>query len=414
MKTSTRLWLFPVIALLLGVEIGLSMQNTLFAQYLGAHPVAVATPDADIRNADLSVMKAAWQTLLDRYIAPEKLDTKTLTMGAAEGLVRAVGDPYTVFMTPVDTKEFRDTLSGTLEGIGAQLEERDKLVVVVVPLKGSPAEKAGLMPDDIILEVNGERVDGLTLNQVVSKVRGPKGTQVTLTLYRAKTPQPIRLTITRAAIELPSVDSKLLEGEGGAVAYVDLTQFGDRSIQEIRTALEAFKGKTMKGFVLDLRGNGGGYLEGAIDLVSMFLKEGKVVSVVRRGEPIEERFVTGNTLFPDVPMVVLVDAGSASASEITAGALQDNGRAKVIGVKSYGKGTVQEILELPQGATIKVTVAKWLTPKGKDLSKDGIHPDFVVERSVEQIQKKEDPQLDAALTFLRTGKTPTVVSSTSK
>jgi carboxyl-terminal processing protease len=413
---SFRYWILALVMLAVGVQLGMSIQTLRLAEQTKSMEqwvtqTGIKDPE---KNADLSIVWTAWRTLLQHYIAPEKIDAQKLVLGAAEGLVRAVGDPYTVFMSPTDSKDFRQSLNGSLEGIGAELTERDKLIVVAAPLKGSPAEKAGILPEDIILEVNGEATDGWSLNQVVSKVRGPRGTSVTLTLYRKGATAPIKVTIKREAITIPSVDSRLIDVEGGQVGYVELSQFGDHSTEEVRNALQEFRSKKIKGLILDLRYNGGGYLEGAIDLSSMFLREGKVVSVERRNTPTEVHEVSGNPVYPDVPMVVLMNEGSASASEITAGALQDNKRATVIGVKSFGKGTVQEVIELPGGSALRVTVAKWLTPNGKDLSKEGIHPDYVVERTIEQLQKQQDPQLDAALEFLATGKVTPQASSSSK
>ncbi len=364
-------------------------------------------------EADLRLMWKVWHLLLENYVDPSKLQTQKLIRGAATGLVKSVGDPYTVLMDPQENNSFRDGLSGTLEGIGAELIDRDGVIVVVMPIKGSPAQRAGLLPDDVIISVNGESAEGMSLQDVVSKIRGPKDTSVTLEIARPKNRDFLTFSIVRDEIHIPSVESKTIPVKGGEIGYVSLNQFGDSSIDELRQVFQSFQDQKVKSIILDLRYNGGGYLDGAVDLVSMFLREGKVVSVQHRsGEP-ENHFVSGKPLFPDIPFAILVNEGTASASEITAGALQDYGRATIVGQKTFGKGTVQEVIDLPDGSSLRVTVAHWLTPKGKDLGKEGVHPDIVIDRTKEDIDAKRDPQLDAAVEFLATGKKPEMMSSSS-
>lgn len=349
------------------------------------------------READLSLLWAVWRLLQQHYIEPTTLTSDKLIMGATEGLVRAVGDPYTVFMEPEENQEFHDGLAGTLQGIGAELQEREETIVIVSPLKGSPAAKAGLLPNDIILTVDDETTEGLHLGEVVSKIRGPKGTKVTLTVFREKEAKPLEFTITRDEIQVPSVEAEVRKTATGSVGILALNQFGEHSIEEVRRELVEFEKQNVDGIVLDLRWNGGGYLEGAVDLASFFLKEGRVVTVESRANGTQHHAVSGKPIFPELPLVILQNEGSASASEIVAGALQDVGRATVIGTKSFGKGTVQEVIELPGGGSLRVTIAKWFTPKGRDLGKEGVVPDIVAERSAEDIQAERDPQLDAAL-----------------
>jgi carboxyl-terminal processing protease len=358
------------------------------------------------REVDMSLLWRTWKLLLDNYVDPRKLQTQPMVYGAVEGLVRGVGDPYTVFMTPEEDTDFREGLAGNLEGIGAELSLDDGVVRIERPLKGSPAEKAGLLPRDIIGQVNGESIADLTLTEVVRRIRGPKGTSVRLLLGREGRSEPFEVTIVRQEIHVPSVESKTIGGANGTVGYIALNQFGDTSIDELRDELQTLKKQNLKGLILDLRGNGGGYLDGAVELVSMFLGEGNVVSVEHRKNPPEQHYVSGNPLWPDIPLVVLQNEGTASASEITAGALQDYGRATIVGRTSFGKGTVQEIISLGGGASLRVTVARWLTPKGKDLGKEGVHPDIDVELTPEDAQAKKDPQLDAATQWLLTGKKP--------
>lgn len=398
--------LLPLVALALGFQIGASYEfHQLSSERARMEELSALTGSGHVvqndpeQEVNLSLLWGTWRLLQRHYVAPEELTVDAMVYGAVSGLVAAVGDPYTMFMTPVDTKNFDNALAGTLEGIGAQLDLADNQVIVVAALKGSPAEKAGLLPKDTIVRVNDTELDGLTLENVVSMIRGPKGSVVTITVGRKGKAEPLTLTMTREAIHIASVESSTKVTPQGTIGVVVLNQFGDDSIAEMKKALAAFP-KNIKGIVLDVRYNGGGYLEGAVDLVSMFLPSGEVVTVHRRDVSPEVHRVTGQTLFSETPLVVLINGGSASASEITAGALQDQKRATVIGTQSFGKGTVQEILDLPGGSTLRVTIAKWLTPAGQDISKKGITPDIVIDRTTEEYRAGKDPQLDAAIAVL--------------
>lgn len=281
-------------------------------------------------------------------------------------------------------------------------------IVVVAPLKGSPAIRAGLQAEDIISMVDAVDITGETLAQVVQRIRGPRGSEVVLTLVREDVAEPFDVSITRAEITVPSAEGEILETASGSLGYISINQFGEATARELEAVEKDFLNKDLKGLILDVRFNGGGYLERASEIVSLFLKQGKVVSVARReGEP-EHHYVNGRPLDMDIPMVVLINEGSASASEILAGALQDAGRATIIGVQSFGKGTVQEVFELPGGSSIRITTARWLTPNGTDLSKQGITPNIYVDRTNEQIQAGIDPQLDAAKEWLLDGDFPAV------
>lgn len=413
--------LLPLIALALGWQLGATYQlknfqseeeriSSLFTVGSGSGHIVQSDPEKEV---DLSLLWSVWRLLSRHYVSPEKLETRTMVYGAVSGLVSAIGDPYTLFMTPQDMKVFENALSGTLEGIGAQLDLKEGKVTVVAPLKGSPAEKAGLRTHDIIVSVDGKSLEGLGLEGVVSLIRGPKGTTVMLSVLREPSPVPVLLTVTRDAIHIPSVESKILVTSSGSLGYVALNQFGDDSVAELKKAILEFPEKDLKGVVLDLRFNGGGYLEGATDIVSMFLKSGTVVTVARRDTVPEVYRVNGSPILPDIPLVVLINGGSASASEITAGALQDSKRATIIGTQSFGKGTVQEIIELPGGSSLRVTTAHWLTPSGHDLGKKGVMPDIVVDRTVEQYEQAYDPQLLAAEAWLTVHRDVTVGRKTS-
>ncbi len=396
----------PILTLALGWQLGVSYEQNVLREATaklnllygrGGSGTVLADPESE---ADLSLLYGVWRLLLNRYIAPEELTTQKMLFGAVDGLVRAIGDPYTVFMTPSQNRDFRQALEGKLQGIGAELAFRDGQVVVVAPLKGSPAQTAGVLPEDIIIEVDGIDITGENLNQVVQRIRGKKGTTVTIKIVREGSFNPLTLSIVRDNITIPSVESRLIESGSGSVAYIALNQFGDNSIDELRVALQGFMEQSPKGLIVDVRFNGGGYLESAVELTSLFLRQGMIVSVERReGEP-EPHYAYGRPLAPDLPLVVLINQGSASASEIVAGALKDHKRATIIGMKSFGKGTVQEVIDLPGGSSLRVTTAHWLTPGGKNLGKEGVHPDIVVDRTAEDLQAERDPQLDAALEWL--------------
>lgn len=411
--------LLPFIALALGWQLGAAYESKhldaeqqriaeLFSVASGSGQTVQEDPEQEV---DLSLLWSVWRLLQKQYIEPAKLETKTMVFGAVSGLVASIGDPYTLFMTPQDTKVFENALSGTLEGIGAQLDLKNGHVLVVAPLKGSPAEKAGLQSKDDILSVNGTSVEGLSLENVVALIRGPKGTSVTLEVLRGSSLQPLTLTMLREAIHIPSVESSVVKTATGSIGLVALNQFGDDSVAELRKALKALPVKELKGLVLDLRFNGGGYLDGAVDLVSMFQPSGTVVTVAKRNGDPDVHIVSGSPLLPDIPLVVLINGGSASASEITAGALQDSKRATIIGTQSFGKGTVQELIELPGGSSLRVTTAHWLTPSGHDLGKKGVTPDFIVDRTLEQYQSGYDPQLLAAEAWLTMRKAPAMTGS---
>jgi len=364
----------------------------------GSGATVRANPETEV---DLSLLWGVWRLLGEHYIDPEKLTINEMVYGAVGGLTSAVGDPYTVFMTPEDTTSFEDAMSGTLEGIGAQMDQINGDIVVVAPLKGSPAEAAGLLPKDVVVTVNDEEVHGLRLDIVVDKIRGPAGSTVHLGVYREGETEILKISIRRKNIHVPSVEFAIKKTASGDIALLTINQFGDSTMQEVRSALKTFKSSTVRGLVLDLRYNGGGYLEGAVELSSLFLKEGIVVTVERRDTDPEIYHVFGDATYPTLPMAVLINGGSASAAEIAAGAMQDHKRATIVGTTSFGKGTVQEIINLPNGAALRVTTARWLTPSGHDLGHMGITPDIVVERTLDEYRAGVDPQFDAAVKALR-------------
>ncbi len=407
--------ILPILTLLLGLQLGQQFERQSILTVQSAQQVeagsgtVISDPE---KEADITLLWTSWKLLMSHYVHPEELTTNKMVEGAIRGMVASVGDPYTLYMTPKENTDFRDILSGHLEGIGAELSLKDGSVVVVNAIKNSPAEKAGLLPQDIIITVDGKTLQNLTLDQIVALIRGKKGTPVVLTLLSKNDLEPRNITIIRDQIQVPSTKYETKTTANGPIGLLTIHEFGGSTIREIREILSKVHEGTEKGLIVDLRFNGGGYLDGAVDLSSMFLKTGKVVTVAGRGEDTEVHKVSGNPVLPTLPMVVLINSGSASASEIFAGALKDYKRATIIGTQSFGKGTVQEVLDLPGGSSLRVTIARWLTPNGTDLGKVGIAPDIVVDRTVEDVRADKDPQLTAALEFLTTGKVTSVKTGT--
>ena len=322
------------------------------------------------------------------------LDVNKLMDGLKEGLVAASGDPYTEYMSPDKAKDFSGQLNGTFEGIGAYLGKNDQgNVIVISPVDGFPAEKAGLQPRDVIVAIDGKDSTAYSVDQAVEKIRGPKGTNVKLRVIR-NSKEDLSFDIKREQINIPSVESKVINNN---IGYIKISRFGDDTSALARKAAEKFKADGVQKVILDLRGNPGGYLDSAVDVSSLWLKDKTVLTERRDGVTIKTYKTRGSAPLLGIPTIVLIDEGSASASEITAGALRDNNAATLIGVKSFGKGSVQQPQNLDNGGILKVTVARWYTPGGKNIDKQGIQPDKKVEISVDDIKAGRDPQLDAAV-----------------
>jgi carboxyl-terminal processing protease len=326
------------------------------------------------------------------------LSQEKLISGLKSGLVNASGDPYTEFFNPEEAKQFNEALSGSFSGIGAELgKDNDGNIIVISPLSGYPAEKAGLKPQDIVAAVNGQPTQGQTIDSVVKKIRGPEGTKVTLRLVRGSA-APFDVTIARAKITVASVEFKV----DGTIGYLKISQFRDDTLERSQSAVREFKAQGVKGVVLDLRGDPGGYLSSAIDISSLWLEEGKVVVQEKRGgKVVDTERANGDNPLRGLPTVVLINNGSASASEITAGALRDNGVATLVGSKTFGKGSVQQVINLSDGSELKVTTAHWYTPGGKNIDKQGIEPDVKVSINDADEDAGRDPQKDKAYEILR-------------
>lgn len=328
-----------------------------------------------------------------------QLNNDQLLDGIKSGLVGATGDPYTEYFNAKDAKAFNDALSGSFSGIGAELgTDADNNIVVISPLSGYPAEKAGLKPHDVIAAIDGQATTGISVSTAVRKIKGPVGSKVSLTIVRSGG-VPFDVTITRSQINVPTVKSQV----DGNIGYLKINQFSNDTSDLAKQAADDFKSKGVKAVVLDLRGDPGGYLNSAVDISSMWLEKGNTVVQERRSGKVQDTlFASGNNPLKGIPTVVLIDDGSASASEITAGALHDNKSATLVGAKSFGKGSVQQVINLPGGSEVKITTAHWYTPNGKNINKQGITPDIVVVNSDADIKAGKDPQKDKAYEILRT------------
>lgn len=350
---------------------------------------------------DFPVFWEAWHWVQqDFYKTP--LDPDEMMNGAIAGMVRALGDPHTAFVDAKTAAITATELQGSFEGIGATVEMREGRLTIVAPIKGSPAEKAGLLPNDVILQVNDTIIQNMTTNDAVRLIRGPKGTPVKLLIQRAKQ-APFTVEIIRDTIRVPFVESRMIEN--ASIAYLRLNDFGATAPDEMRAALRELLAQKPTGLIFDLRSDPGGYLSVSIDVASQFLRAGQVVLIEKdkNGNAQEFRAKPGG-LALDIPMVLLIDGGSASASEIVAGALKDYKRATIIGVKSFGKGSVQNVHTLSDKSELRVTIAHFFSPKGNEIHDVGITPDIEVKPTDDDIANKRDPQLERAIQFLQTGK----------
>lgn len=352
-------------------------------------------------EADMSLFWNVWESLNEGYVNTEKLDEQKQVYGAIAGMVEALDDPYTVFMTPDETESFHQSLGGELEGIGAELTIEEGMLVVVSPLKGSPAELAGLQPGDYVYMVNGKATSDMTLFEAISAIRGEGGTSVELTIVRKGETEPILMTIIRDKIDVPSVESEVISQDGKKISVISMYQFGDNTLEAFRNAAREAVLQDVDGIVLDLRLNGGGYLDVSVEILSEFFEEEqKAVIVKRRNDDNQIVYTSGNGQLSDIPLVVLVNEGSASASEIVAGAIQDYKRGVLMGTQTFGKGSVQELSNLEDGSSIRMTVAKWYTPNDRSIDHEGIVPDTIIEMESSEIGEETDVQMQSALEYL--------------
>lgn len=367
-------------------------------------PVAAPPVEPDQQTATPDEMETlftpfweAWNVVHEMYV-DQPLDDVALMRGAIRGMMDAVGDEQTFYMDPIVYESATGELSGEYEGIGAYVDTEGEYLTIISPIEGSPAQAVGLKPGDQIVAIDGEDMTGTAPEQARQKVLGPAGTQVTLTVAREGEPEPLEFVITRAKITIDSVTGKMLES---GIAYIDVNSFGDKTTLQLQAVLDELLAQNPRGVIIDLRNNPGGYLHTSVEVASQFIDEG-VILYEQYGDGNRDVYdALGNGRVTDLPIVVLVNEGSASASEILAGALQDYERAMLVGVQSYGKGSVQQWIPLSddQGAA-RVTIARWLTPDERLIDGIGLTPDYVVELSEDDLANERDPQLDKAIEVL--------------
>ncbi len=351
-------------------------------------------------EVDMSLLWEAWDTLENTYVNPKEIDHKKLVHGAISGMVSSLQDPYTTFFTPEETTTFLEDVSGEFEGVGMEIGIREEQLQVVAPLEGTPAERAGLRPGDKIIKIDDKSTADIIIEEAVTLIRGPKGTEVTLGVIRDGWSEIKEFTVKRAVIKVPSMEWELKENN---IAHIKLYHFSEKSDKDFgKLAYEIINSSADK-IVLDLRNNPGGYLERAQDIAGWFLERDQVVVIEDFGNKREDEIykAIGNSSFANYPLVVLINQGSASASEILASALRDNRNVKLIGETSFGKGSVQTLRQLTDGSSIKITLAKWLTPNGDQIMDRGLEPDIKVELTEEDWENKYDPQLDRAIEELK-------------
>lgn len=364
-------------------------------------------------TVDFSLFWQVWDKLEESYLYRKDIDAKKMVYGAISGMTASLGDPYTVFLPPQENKDTKNDLRGDFEGVGIQIGYREQRLAVIAPLSGTPAEKAGIKANDYILKIIDEKqkinkeTTGLSLPEAVRLIRGPRGSKVTLLIQRNGIKDPFSVDLKRDTIVVKSVEVKFEEKNGKKIAVLKLSRFGERTNDEWLAAVEEIKNqqsgiKNFGGVILDLRNNPGGFLQGSVFIASEFLSSGVVVQQDRGADGKEEYRVDRAGKLLKEPLVVLINNGSASASEIVAGALQETKRAKLVGEKSFGKGTIQEAEDLQNGAGLHITVARWLLPSGKSMEKEGVKPDIEVKIDEKELVKNPDydPQLQKAIEVL--------------
>jgi len=374
--------------------------------------------DITLTDAEFQPFWKVWRLLNEKYVGATTTDSEARVWGAIEGLTASLGDPYTVFFPPEESAMFKSDIAGNFEGVGMEIGIKDGILTVVAPLKDSPAEKAGVRTGDKIVKIGDQSTVDLPVDKAVKLIRGAKGTPIKITFIRAGESVPVEKTIIRGIIDIPTLQTEIRPGtsgnstttsEGGGglrkdgIFVIRLFSFTAQSPELFRRALRDFIESGSHKLIIDLRGNPGGYLEAAWDIVSWFLPAGKVIVTEDFGGKAPNKVYRskGYDIFgSDLKLIILIDAGSASASEIMAGALQEHGVAKLVGTKTFGKGSIQELIPITSETSLKVTIARWLTPKGHNLSRDGLVPDVEVKISPKDIEMKNDPQMNKAVEIL--------------
>ena len=393
--------LFKIIILL--IIISLSFSIGFYLRELqrpvpieGVINVDVGQPE----QVDFSLFWDVWRIIQEEYVGRETIDYQEMLHSAIQGMLRALEDPHTRFLTPQDSKIFLGEIKGFFEGVGMEIGIRQGKLQVIAPLENTPAQKAGLKAGDKIIQIDGKSTYGITIEQAVMLIRGEKGTQVTLSINREGWLTPQNITITRAKIEIPSLSWELKENN---IAHIKLYHFSATANSDFQKIASEILNSPAEKIILDLRNNPGGYLNIAKNIAEWFLERGQIIAIECFGEERRQRKhrARGNEKLLGYPIVVLINQGSASGAEILASALRDNRGIKIIGETSFGKGAIQQLKELRQGAHLKVTIANWLTPKGELIAEKGLTPDIEIKMTIEDFQKERDPQLDKAIEIIQ-------------
>ncbi len=347
-------------------------------------------------NKDLDLFFTVWNTLREKSIHFDEVKDDDRIYGAIQGLASSLGDPYTVFMPPKEAKDFNESISGSFDGIGAELGKKDKILTIIAPLKNSPAERAGIRSGDKIVKINDTPATDMEIEEAVSLIRGKKGTIVNLEIYRDGDRDTKKIEIMRDTIVIPTLQTEVKDG----VFVVHVYNFGEKVVADFDKAIDEYKNSGLDKMIIDLRGNPGGYLEAAVDISSYFVPKGKTIVTEDfvKGDKKQVHTSYGYSDLKKLPkVVILVDGGSASASEILAGALRDHKIATIVGTKTFGKGSVQELIPMKENTSLKVTIARWLTPSSKLIEKNGIEPDVEIKREIKEGDATYDNQLIKAL-----------------
>ena len=370
----------------------------LIALVAAAIVVPLMTKPAPLPK-ELSLVEEAWYTILNDYVDKDSIDLKVLSSGAIKGMLQAVNDPYTDYFNAAEYELINKlNIEGSYGGIGASVSIDDGQIIVVVPFKDTPAERAGIKPKDSILEINGESTEGMTLDKAALKIMGEPGTQVTLKVLHKGEEEPVTLVITREEIDLPSVYSEILPDN---IAHIEITRFTSRTGAEFISALETVLEQDVAGVILDMRDNTGGVVTSAVTVTSQFLKDGVVLYTVDSEGGKQKWGVESGGIATDLPLAILVNENSASGSEVVAGAVQDYERGPLVGTLTFGKGSVNHFRQLSDGSAIYITIGRWETPNGRLIEGQGLSPDIEVELTDEDIQQGKDPQLDKAIEYIK-------------
>jgi len=399
-----------VIALALGFSGGLLFNNLHTADSSNVVKKLVNQDGGKTQSIDFSLFWKVYDDLSAKYVDKNKVDAQKVLYGAISGMVNSVGDPYTVFFEPVTAKKFQEEIAGSFGGIGIEIGKRNNILAVIAPIKDTPAFKAGIKTGDKILKIDGKTTVDMSIEEAVSLIRGKRGTKVTLTIQTETNPTR-DIPLVRDAIKAPTIEWKTIEHRSKKIAYMRIYSFNQIVDSEFEKASKEIVDSNPDGLIVDLRNNPGGLLDSAINLAGWFLDKDQVVVSEVFGDGTKNEFrSSGNSALKPIPTVLLMNGGSASASEILAGALHDNRQIKIVGEKSFGKGSVQELQKYGDGSSLKVTIAKWLTPAGISISEKGIEADIgvkikeedlKVEGKIEIDTPSKDPQLDKALEVLK-------------